>query len=280
MSVPREADGTVSRKARGMSHRTRQLGSWESSDETEFRSASNSKNIIMLKRRLFTVSALAACAVASTGIIQSAWADAGAKKPAGQPDSLGANELADRVQGFYDKTKTFKAGFKQRYFIAAYNKYKDSNGHVTFQKPGMMSWRYDNNGNRVVSDGKRIKVYEKENKQMYEQDIKKSQYPAALSFLLGGGKLKKEFRLKMIDPKQVGYEGGYVLYGEPKEPTPAFQKMLLYVDGSTYQVRRVLMIDAQNNRNRFDFVEPVVNKPVPPGEFVFHPPPGTQVIKP
>lgn len=261
-----------------MPHRPRQLISGGTAQKRAFDPYRIFKNDIMLKRRLFTVSALAACAVASTAIITPALADPGAQKPSGH--SLGANELADRVQGFYDKTKTFKAAFKQRYFIAAYNKYKDSNGHVTFQKPGMMSWRYDNNGNRVVSDGKRIKVYEKENKQMYEQDIKKSQYPAALSFLLGGGKLKKEFRLKMIDPKQLGYEGGYVLYGEPKEPTPAFQKMLLYVDGATYQVRRVLMIDAQNNRNRFDFVTPVVNKPVPPGEFIFHPPPGTQVIKP
>jgi outer membrane lipoprotein carrier protein len=56
--------------------------------------------------------------------------------------------------------------------------------------------------------------------------------------------------------------------------------MLLYVDGGTYQVRRVLMIDAQRNRNRFDFEAPVVNKPIPPAEFQFVPPPGTKVIKP
>ena len=36
-------------------------------------------------------------------------------------------------------------------------------GQVIFQKPGKMSWRYTNNGNRVVSDGKIIKVYEAEN---------------------------------------------------------------------------------------------------------------------
>jgi outer membrane lipoprotein carrier protein len=40
------------------------------------------------------------------------------------------------------------------------------------------------------------------------------------------------------------------------------------------------MIDAQRNRNRFDFEEPVVNEAVPAGEFVFSPPPGTQIIKP
>jgi outer membrane lipoprotein carrier protein len=193
---------------------------------------------------------------------------------------LDASALADRVQAFYDQTKTFHAEFKQRYFVAAYRKTKDSFGTVTFQKPGKMSWRYTNNGNRVVSDGKLIKVYENENKQMYEQGIDKSQYPAALSFLLGDVKLKSEFHLKKLDEKDLGYEGGYVLLAVPKTATPAYQQLLLYVDAGTYQVRRVLMIDAQQNRNRFDFIAPSVNQPVLPEEFQFTPPPGTRVIKP
>lgn len=204
----------------------------------------------------------------------------GAKAPAAPAGELSAGELADRVQAFYDKTKTFKAAFKQRYWIDAYRKSVDSNGQVVFAKPGKMSWRYESNGNRVVSDGKIIKVYEKEDKQMYEQSMEKSQYPAALAFLLGGGKLRKEFHLQKLDPKSVGYEGGFVLLGLPKEPTPAYQKMILYVDSRTFQVRRVLLIDAQRNRNRFDFVQPVVNEKVPAGEFEFRPPPGTQIIRP
>jgi outer membrane lipoprotein carrier protein len=71
-----------------------------------------------------------------------------------------------------------------------------------------------------------------------------------------------------------------VLLGVPNDPTPAYQKILLYVDASTYQVRRVLMLDAQGNKNRFDFLRPEVNRKAPPGEFDFKAPPGTQVIKP
>lgn len=193
---------------------------------------------------------------------------------------LDANTIADRVQAFYDKTKTFQAGFKQRFTIQSHNKNKDSQGTVVFEKPGKMSWRYTNNGNRVVSDGKIIKIYEKENRQMYEESLAKSQYPAALAFLVGGGNLKKAFRLKKLDARQMKFEGGYVLLGEPREPTPAYQKMLLYVDAGTYQVRRVLLLDAQGNKNRFDFVDPVVNKKAPEGEFQFTPPQGTQIIRP
>jgi outer membrane lipoprotein carrier protein len=237
-----------------------------------------------LTRRFFVTTLLLAAASGSAGTVAAdspkpAPAPAPAKPaPAAAPSA--ADRIADRVQAFYDKTKTFKAAFKQVYTAKAYNKTKEANGSVIFQKPGKMSWRYDNNGNRIVSDGKVIKVYEKENKQMYEQPMEKSQYPAALAFLVGQGNLKQSFKLSQLDAKQMNFEGGYVLQGEPREATPAYQRMILYVDGATYQVRRVLLIDAQGNKNRFDFSGTQVNLPPPNGEFVFSPPAGTQVVRP
>ncbi len=192
-----------------------------------------------------------------------------------------AVEIGDRVQKFYDSTKTFRATFKQTYTIKVQNVQKVSSGKVVFEKPGKMSWQYDApNGNRVVSDGTTIKVYEKENEQMYEMAVAKSQYPAALAFLMGKGQLTQDFTLRLLDPAQMKFENGYVLEGTPKAATPAYQKMLLYVDAQTNQVRRALILDAQGNRNRFDFETPVVNDPVQKTEFEFTPPPGTKIIKP
>jgi outer membrane lipoprotein carrier protein len=201
--------------------------------------------------------------------------------PAPKPGAeLSADEIASRVQSVYDKAKTYKAGFKQRYTVLAYDKTKDSAGSVIFEKPGKMSWRYTTNGNRVVSDGKLIKIYEKDNKQMYEQPLDKTQYPAALSFLTGEGKLKQNFKFSKLDAKQMKYESGYVLSGEPLQPTTAYDRVFFFVDAQTFQVRRVIIKDAQGNRNRFDFVTSEVNTKAPQGEFAFTPPPGTQVIRP
>jgi len=242
-----------------------------------------------MNRRDFAWSTLAGASLLALSSL--AHADA-PKAPAAKPPAkaapaaaapasgLSADEIADRVQQFYDKTKTFRAGFKQHYVAIAYNKTKDSTGSVVFEKPGKMSWRYTNNGNRVVSDGKIIRIYEKENRQMYEQPLDKSQYPAALSFLIGGASLRQNFNFKKLDAKSMSFENGYVLAGEPKDATPAYQQVFLYVDGATVQVRRVLLLDAQRNRNRFDFVAPEVNLKAPAGEFNFAPPAGTQVIRP
>jgi outer membrane lipoprotein carrier protein len=193
-----------------------------------------------------------------------------------------AEQIAARVQAFYDQTKTFRADFKQEYYIKLHDKRTTSEGQVAFEKPGKMSWRYAQpNGNRVVSDGQVLKVYQQAEQQMFVQPVGKSQqHVAALSFLMGQGQLTSSFDLRLLDPATVKFEGGWVLEGTPKEATPAYQKVLLYVDQATAQVRRVLILDAQGNRNRFDFDNPLVNTPVPPGEFTFSPPAGTQIVKP
>ena len=98
--------------------------------------------------------------------------------------------------------------------------------------------------------------------------------------MLGEGKLTASFTLKKLSAQTVNFKGGYVLLGIPKDPTPAYQKMLLYVDGKTFQVRRVQLIDAQKNKNVFDFSEPRVNEKIPASEFTFTAPAGTQVVKP
>lgn len=222
-------------------------------------------------------SALLSLVLALPAVGPTASAQNASAAPQAQPS---ATDLAGRVQAFYNRTQTFQADFTQRYTIKAYSRTKDSSGKVVFEKPGKMSWRYTTNGNRVVSDGKILRVYEEDNKQMYEQPMDQSQYPAALAFLVGEGDIRKSFKLQILDSEKAKFEGGYVLVGEPVQPTPAYQKVLLFVDGKTDQVRRVMLIDAQGNRNRFDFANPVVNKKPPPDEFKFSPPKGTKIIKP
>ncbi len=197
------------------------------------------------------------------------------------PPGPTVDQAVTAVQTFYDRSQTFKSDFQQRFWVKAYNQEKSSHGRVTFAKPGKMDWVYEEpKDNRVVSDGNVIKVYEAANKQMYEQPIAKSQYPAALSFLTGTGKLADSFDFQIISGEEMKFPGGYVLIGTPKQPTPAYAKVLFYVDAATSQVRRVMIIDGQGNRNRFDFSNPRVNEPVPPAEFAFVPPPGTSIVHP
>jgi outer membrane lipoprotein carrier protein len=237
----------------------------------------------MRKVHGLAVGLLVACSAMAHG--ETARAD-----PAGGPSaapapapvtSPAAQAAVDKVQGFYDKTTTFQSDFQQEFTVKAYNQKKTSHGHVIFSKPGKMHWAYDEPaGNHVVSDGATLRVYEASNNQMFEQAVDKSQYPAALSFLTGQGKLADAFTFELASGEKMSFPGGYVLIGTPKQPNPAYAKVLFYVDAATSQVRMVMIIDGQSNRNRFVFTAPRVNDAVKPDEFKFTPPPGTSIVHP
>jgi outer membrane lipoprotein carrier protein len=228
----------------------------------------------MLRAPRFAFAVVATLALSAALVpVSTARADEAAVAPS-------VDDISAKVQAFYNQTKTFQAQFNQVYKVKLHQRTKKSSGRVTFEKPGKMHWQYDENGNHVVSDGKSLKVYEKDNNQMFEQPVEKSQYPAALSFLMGQGDLSKSFTLKQLDSATMKFEGGYVLEGIPKEATPAYQKVLFYIDRETAQVRRVIILDAQGNRNEFTFKSPSVNKDLPKDVFDFTPPTGTQIVHP
>jgi outer membrane lipoprotein carrier protein len=234
-----------------------------------------------LLRRLSPLFVLAATAGGLATVAAPVHADAQPTPQAPSAPPAAAAQAVANVQSFYDRSTTFKADFRQKFTAKAYNHEQASHGHVTFAKPGKMDWHYDDPANnRVVSDGSIIKVYEANNKQMYEQHVDKSQYPVALSFLTGSGKLSDAFDFQLFPGETMNFPGGQVLVGTPKQASPDASKVLFYVDTATSQVRRVMIIDGQGNRNRFDFDNPKINEPVADAQFQFTPPAGTSIVHP
>lgn len=218
---------------------------------------------------------LAASAALGSAIVTPARAQSVAPAP-----SPSVDDIANGIEAFYRGAKTFKAAFKQVYGYGAQgsSKTKDGTGIVFVEKPGKASWRYANNGNRIVSDGTRVRAYLQKEKQMYDSPVAESWFSAALAFVGSAGNLRQSFTLTRPPSAQHNF-AGFILLAEPRQPTPAFAKMALYVDSATYQVRRVLMVDAQGNKHRIDFTQAELNVASPPGEFVFTPPQGTLIIR-
>jgi outer membrane lipoprotein carrier protein len=192
-----------------------------------------------------------------------------------------AQDVAAKVERFYRSTRTFKAKFKQLSRSKVQDVAKVASGRVAYARRGKLSFRYDNpKGNRVVCNGKRVKVYERKRRQLYSTTMKGSPYPAVVAFLSGKRDLTRHFTLRLINTPRAARESARVLEAVPRKASPALAKLVLYVDAKTGQVRRVLVVDAQGNTNRFDFTAVVTNKKIPASEFRFRPPIGTKVIKP
>jgi len=191
--------------------------------------------------------------------------------PAAKPST--ASDLAAAIQKAYVSIQAYEADFTQQYSMKAFGQTKTSKGHVLFVKPGKMRWDYtDPKGNLIVSDNETLWSYVVSDNQARKMKVKDSQMPTALAFLTGKGDLSKEFNLELMDAKQLKFEGGYVLKATPKVATNLYNFVLFYVDGTTYHVRRVLIVDAQDNRNRFDFEKPTVNGKWDEARFKWTPP--------
>jgi outer membrane lipoprotein carrier protein len=182
------------------------------------------------------------------------------------------------VQRHYDGIKSYQAQFEQVFRLRAQNKKKVRKGRVSFKRRSRISFRYDKpHEGRVVSDGKMMRIWDKASGKMYESKLKRSPYVAVLAFLKGKGKLRKAFRLRLIaSTKKIP---GHVLEAVPKQATPAYDKVLFYVEDNG-SVRRVLILDAQGNSNRFELTKVKLNPAIKKREFQFSPPRGTVVVKP
>lgn len=201
-------------------------------------------------------------------------ATAPAAPPAG-PGDPAANALAAKADAVYLPKGSLTAKFDQEFFVKANNQKKQSSGTMKFQRPGKMSWAYDApNGNRVVSDGTTITIYEADNQQYTQQPFTNSEYPGALGFLTGDG-ITKHFTFTFLETAKL--EGTKVIVGAPIVANPAYEKVIFYVDEESSQIRRVVIIDVQGNRNRFDF-KSIAEGAIDASEFVWSPPAGATKI--
>lgn len=208
---------------------------------------------------------------------------------AGTLDATGVVRL---VQNFYEQTQSLQADFKQTRYTRLYDRYDRAAGRVVFKKPGKMRWDYAKpNGQVFVTRGDKLLIYQPPEQgerqgQLIERAISDDQLPAAFSFLTGGGSLEKDFDVRLLEYDNAKFEGGYVLQLVPRKPNPNYEQLVFYVRAleaggkQAGVVQRVLIIDAEGNRNRFDFSNIRFNREIPDKRFDFRPPKGTEKINP
>jgi outer membrane lipoprotein-sorting protein len=214
-----------------------------------------------------------------------ATADAGAVPPLDVPAAGSADAVAAEIDGIFVGKNTFTARFKQEHMQKVSGATKKSSGTVVVDKPNKISFRYDPpSKNRIVSDGKELKIYVADDSQMFVQPVQNTEYPGALSFIMGRG-LRPSFSFTFNEKAASTFTAGPVLHGKPRQPTPHYESVFFYVDKAKLAqkdpgvILRVLILDAQGNRNRFDFEGAAQPATVDAAEFTFTPPPGTNVTR-
>jgi outer membrane lipoprotein carrier protein len=215
----------------------------------------------------------AACLLAAAPPPPAAPANAGT--PASEAAEVKA--LVERVQGFYEKTSDFVAGFEQAYTYKAFKRTQRSTGTVSFKKPGLMRWEYTTPAPKTfVLAGEKVYAYDPEAKLLTRAALGTNKLSASVTFLWGEGKLADEFTIARKAPA-AGAKGTVVLELTPKKPDPRFKRVLLEVDLATAQVRTSTVVDPDGSENAITFLDLKTNTGIDEKAFKLSPPPGTQV---
>jgi periplasmic chaperone LolA len=204
-----------------------------------------------------------------------------AAEPTAAPasDAPDLRTVLDRMQKRYDQAKDFHARFSQNYSRAVVGRATLSTGTITFKKPGRMRWDYDKPEPRMfLSNGQVLWLYEPSEKQAFKQDLKTSQLPAALAFLMGKGKIVDEFEIAFAKDDRHGRPGDFRLALSPKQPQSAYKSILFVVDPKEFLVRESVLVDSQGNTNHFIFDRLEVNGKVADSVFKWTPPAGVRVV--
>ncbi len=196
-----------------------------------------------------------------------------------QAADLSFEDILRRVDRYYAGLRTLKASFIQIVEVPALEKSEKFSGKLYFLKPEFLRLEYDKPaGQLLVADGRWywFIMPQPDMVQAMRTPIKEGE-SSAPRYILGGG-MNERYSGKLAGTEKRRGIATYVLDLAPKTPSPYYRSLRAWIDTRSFATRAVKYLDESNNFNTFDFTNLEENKPIPPGKFVFNPPPGMQIL--
>lgn len=184
------------------------------------------------------------------------------------------------VEGAYGKMIDLRGEFTQSALNKSLNQTIDARGTVYLKKGGKLRWEYaEPTRQEIVSDGKTIWIYTPQLNQVNTGPAPEALAGPAGSFLSGLGKLREHFSVRFLNPAQPkDADGNVVLDLTPRQPQPTLVRLVLALDGKSYDVRKAVVYDQFENTVTMRFTSLAVNSGLPDKLFAFTPPPGAATV--
>lgn len=191
-----------------------------------------------------------------------------------QKSAPSVQEMAQRVDGRYNRLRSLKAGFVESYEGMGIR--RTESGELLLQKPGRMRWRYTQPAGKLfVLDGKFAWFYSKGDAQVQRVPAKQlDDLRSPLRFLLGHTQLEKELTALTLAPAA---NGRFTLSGRPKgeEKRIAHMNLTVTAEGA---ITGIEIVEVDGAVTRFQFTGEQANAPIPAEEFRFTPPAGVPIV--
>ncbi|MBI3582551.1 MAG: outer membrane lipoprotein chaperone LolA [Nitrospinae bacterium] len=193
--------------------------------------------------------------------------------------SLTLDEVINRVQERYEKTRNFQADFTQTSILKTVKQKQISKGKVFIRKPGMMRWEYkEPEAQFIISDSKTIWFYVPSDKQVMISNVASdSDSHSPNTFLAGSGKLRDTFNIEFENEGEMS-QSQYLLRLIPKKSQPNMTKLVIGVNSENFRIEMSSIYDIYGNQTIVSFSNIEINKELSEGIFHFEVPQGVRVV--
>jgi outer membrane lipoprotein carrier protein len=189
-------------------------------------------------------------------------------------------DVAQNLQGSYEKTKDLKADFIQETTIKSIKKTEREEGRVFFKNPKNMLWDYIKpKGKKLVINHQMAWLYLAGEKVVYTQKSDSIfQSKLLINFFAGSGRLKDDFIIKYAEPNALDKDGNYLLMLIPREKTAACSLVKLTIDKNNFYILQLSFDDVLGNSTTLKFSNIAINTGLAEKLFRFQPPKGVDVF--
>lgn len=179
------------------------------------------------------------------------------------------------LNNFLNNAKTMKADFSQT--VISGKKSRTTVGTMEISRPNKFRWEYTQDKQLIVSDAKKIYIYDQPLQQVTVQALGASIDKSPAAVLAGANNIKNIYKVSEVNTHEDGLNWVKI---EPKAANDnnGFQVVLMGFDKSQ-NLSAMKFIDNFGNQTSLKFSNLVTGVQIPDGDFKFKAPAGVDVVE-
>jgi len=191
-------------------------------------------------------------------------------------------DLAGVVSGLerrYASVETVAGNFQQSYRAPGVDQVES--GAFWLKKPDLMRWEYRQPEEQLfVADGRESSFYVPQDRQVTIQPLNASDLRnTPLELLLGSADINKNYTVSWESDVKPKTESAALIRLTPRTHEPAYLFVVLELDGTTFELRRVIVREPTGNTMEFLLSNVATNVKIDKKLFRFVPPKGVEEIR-
>ena len=188
--------------------------------------------------------------------------------------ALTTEEIVAKIEKSYNSLKDLSVDFDKTWVSDYFKKEKKSEGKMYLKNPD--KYRIEGTDEEIVSDGKIVWIYSKENQQVIINwaNQSKNVFKPNQIFL----NFKLDYNIKLLGEEKIEKVSCYNLELTPKNENASITKMLLWVDKKSFLAKKIAHTDQSDNQTILLFKNFKRNQGLKNSKFVYKIPKGIEKV--